>query len=266
MLNNPILGTMSVEDLTQRYSGSYVVYESKPYYVEAFRKSTVKGIRVEFEVMSEHNLQHQLPPEWRPFVWDRLDIGRPRTGWYLLNGDLNFVYRLSARQYCRGIGIQNYGMKPMTRQGNSALKYYDLLKQYVKGEEKIPKKTSQEIKDIYKQRKEVMLSNQVAIARGEVYVNLTPCGIYLDGTGEFILDTPHFIQEIKDAVIDPVFKEPVQKEPVKKEAVKNVFAQDALDEFLANMQDIGPPNAIERARRELAEMIVNQRIEEARRQ
>ena len=65
MLKNPILKDMSIDDLNQRYRDTYVLYNQVPYYTYGFRKSTMRGVRVDINLCSLAELHNGDNGGWK---------------------------------------------------------------------------------------------------------------------------------------------------------------------------------------------------------
>ena len=206
MLKNPILKDMSVDDLNQRYRDTYVLYNQVPYYTYGFRKSSVRGVRVDINLCSLAGLHNGDNGGWKGFNWELLDVSRPEAGWYSLNGVLTHVSYLMNRQYSRGVCQANTYLRREGAGPNTA-DFFDLLTQQLGQRKQFPKKSMESIKVEHQTQGFSILNRQVSICLRTVRVNMQQVGKLNVDLDAFVMTRPMYKVEIEDRVLDPVFRE-----------------------------------------------------------
>jgi len=207
MLKNPILKDMSVDDLNQRYRDTYVLYNQVPYYTYGFRKSTMRGVRVDINLCSLAGLHNGDDGGWEGFNWELLDVSRPEVGWYSLNGVLTHVSYLMNKQYSRGVCQANTYLRVMSGAGPNVADFFDLLTQQLGQRKQFPKKSMESIKVEHQTQGFSILNRQVSIHLRTVRVNMQQVGKLTERMDAFVMTRPMYKVEIEDRVLDPVFKE-----------------------------------------------------------
>jgi len=207
MLKNPILKDMSVDDLNQRYRDTYVLYNQVPYYTYGFRKSTMRGVRVDINLCSLAGLHNGDDGGWEGFNWELLDVSRPEVGWYSLNGELTHVSYLMNKQYSRGVCQANTYLRVMSGAGPNVADFFDLLTQQLGQRKQFPKKSMESIKVEHQTQGFSILNRQVSIHLRTVRVNMQQVGKLTERMDAFVMTRPMYKVEIEDRVLDPVFKE-----------------------------------------------------------
>lgn len=207
MLKNPILKDMAVEDLNQRYRDTYILYNQVPYYTYGFRKSQVRGVRVEINLCEMADIYKGDNGNWKAFNWELLDVSRPEAGWYSFNGVLSHVSYLMNKQYSRGVCAANTYIRKMNGDGGTQADYFDLLQQQLGPRKQFAKKTMATIKVEHQAQGFSLLNRQVSIHARNVRVNMQSVGKLTPDLDAFIMTRPMYKIELEDRVIDPVFKE-----------------------------------------------------------
>lgn len=207
MLKNPILKDMSIDDLNQRYRDTYVLYNQVPYYTYGFRKSTMRGVRVDINLCSLAGLHNGDNGGWKWFNWELLDVSRPEAGWYSLNGVLTHVSYLMNKQYSRGVCQANTHLRVMSGAGPNTADFFDLLTQQLGQRKQFPKKSMESIKVEHQTQGFSILNRQVSIHLRTVRVNMQQVGKLTERMDAFVMTRPMYKVEIEDRVLDPVFKE-----------------------------------------------------------
>lgn len=257
MLKNPILKDMSIDDLNQRYRDTYVLYNQVPYYTYGFRKSTMRGVRVDINLCSLAELHNGDNGGWKGFNWELLDVSRPEAGWYSLNGVLTHVSYLMNKQYSRGVCQANTYLRVMSGAGPNTADFFDLLTQQLGQRKQFPKKSMESIKVEHQTQGFSILNRQVSIHLRTVRVNMQQVGKLSVDLDAFVMTRPMYKVEIEDRVLDPVFKEadPTKEKVadfdviIKELKMRKIamppkpapLAMDELDRILERHQQAGPP-------------------------
>jgi hypothetical protein len=101
-MNEPLLATMTINDLNQRYAESFVFYDGGVHYIREFFPD---GPKVKMYVTNPDPYQDNLTFD---FVWTALETTRPKSRWYPDgNGSFLYLAYLPQRQYSRGICRNN---------------------------------------------------------------------------------------------------------------------------------------------------------------
>lgn len=132
MLQNRLLNEMSLEDLNQRYKGTFVSYDDKCYYCDGFAAVDGDGhapyaIRLTQDTGKATKLV--------PFFWEKLDISRPQSRWYdVADPELKikaypaFLSLSIHRQWARGLSGKNSNLwTPHYESRNQVVPYERIL-------------------------------------------------------------------------------------------------------------------------------------------
>lgn len=239
MLNNPILKDMGIEDLNQRYRETYIVYKEKPYFCNGFAKSIAKGVRVNIILSDLGTLIDGRSGAVTPFNWELLDTSRPAAGYYLTDGDaiVHLAYN-TVRQYSRGLTPNNTSLRKLSGQGCNYSTWFNVLEQHIKGMPRVyQKKTTQKILEELKNTRGCLLSNLVAIYNKMIFINLQQVGMIDINTGIIYLDKPHYFEEIRDRVFDPIIEVGVQKPKEVKKTYDSTLFDVRLEEAMRQMAE-----------------------------
>lgn len=234
MLTLPLLGTLTTEDLNQRYGGTYILYDQKARYCTGFEKSAMRGCRHVIEVSEEVPEGSGIFGERKilPFDWNKLDITRPLTGYYAHGRNVVFVTHTTNRQYHRGLSAGNTNVRVVNaiRGFEERSCYFSLVRSTLNVNRNAPpKKTTKEIDaQLNKPGNYCILSRQVAIVGNEVFLGLTLIGAY--SLGVFHLYKHYYNDELRDRVVDYLV-ELVPKTPVKKSQLAGL-------RFIGNLPNI----------------------------
>lgn len=237
MLNSPILKDMSVDDLNQRYLGTYILYGQRPFQCNGFRKSASRGVRVEIILArADDIIGEEALSKYQPFDWSKLDTSRPLPGYYVLNMFPAFVTYHTNRQYQRGLTMNNTSIRYLNGYGVHGGSFRELLLQHASAVvRKLPKKLTKTITEDIKQTNYSILSRQLVIWKTRIFLNLLHIGLFQNNT--FYLERNIFEQEIRDAVLDPIFYDPATRSTTKSNKTLDVMKSKNFFKEVADFRD-----------------------------
>lgn len=110
MKTNPVLATLSVDDLNQRYRESYIRYKDVPVFCSSFAQ---EGNQVLINAVPL-GLNTDAEAPYQPFDWKMLDITRPESQWLVVNVDKNtipvHISKKISKQWSRGFSTRTYNL------------------------------------------------------------------------------------------------------------------------------------------------------------